>query len=270
MKRLCTAIAGTFLTIGLIVGSSSTVKSYAYTEIEVTDGGNITGTVTLEGDIPPVKMLNVDSDTHLCVHTHGKTPSQALIVSKDTNGIKNVVVSIENIEKGKKLAPSNSNPELNQKGCEEKGGEKGPSNSNPALNQKDCEFIPHILVVPAGSKIDILNEDEVLHNVHTYAIKNSPINIAVLYGSKVCKRFMFPEIVRVKCDVHKWMSAYIVVKDNPYFAVTDENGNFKIDNVPAGTYKLQAWQETLENQVKDVTVAAGNEVKIDFKFTATK
>lgn len=249
VKRLYTAIAGTFLTIGLIVGSSSTVKSYAYTEIEVTDGGNITGTVALEGDIPPVKMLNVDSDTRLCVHTHGKTPSQALIVSKDTNGIKNVVVSIENIEKGKKL---------------------NHSGSNVVFDQKDCEFIPHILVIPAGTKVDILNSDDVLHNVHTYAIKNSPINIAVLYGSRVCKKFMFPEIMRVKCDVHKWMSAYIIVKDNPYFAVTDENGNFKIDTVPAGTYKLQAWQETLENQVKDITVAAGNEVKIDFKFTATK
>ena len=248
MRKLCTTVAvGTFLTMVLIIGSGSLVKSYGYTEIEVTKGGTITGTVKFDGDVPAPKMLNVDKDTEVCGHE--KRPSEGLIVSNNTKAIKNVVVSIENIEKGKKI--------------------NSPS-SNPVLDQKECVFLPHVLVVPAGATIEILNSDKVMHNVHSYAIKNSPFNEGVSGGGKLSKKFEFPEVVPVKCDVHKWMNAFVVVKDNPYFAVTDDNGNFKIDNVPAGAYKLQAWQETLGKQVKDVAVEAGKEAKVDFELKPKK
>ena len=240
MKRLSKTIIGMFLTLGLVMGPGSMVKSYGYTEIEVTKGGTITGTVKFDGDVPERKQLKVDSDQETCGQHN--IISEALIVSNDTKGVKNVIVSIEDIEKGKKLLPS----------------------SNPVLDQKDCVFLPHVVAVPAGATIEILNSDKVMHNVHSYAIKNSPFNEGVSGGGKLPKKFDFPEVVPVKCDVHKWMSGFIVVKGNPYFAVTDDNGNFKIDNVPAGAYKLQAWQETLGKQVKDVTVEAGKEAKADF------
>ena len=243
MKRLSKTIIGMFLTLGLVMGPGSMVKSYGYTEIEVTNGGTITGTVTLDGDIPAPKMLKVDKDLETC--GHHEMFSEELIISKDTKGIKNVIVSIEGIEKGKKFSP--------------------PS-SNPALDQKECTYIPHVLAIPAGTTVDILNSDKVLHNVHSYAIKNSPFNEGVSTGGKLPKKFEFPELVPIKCDLHKWMSAFIVIKDNPYFVMTGDNGSFKIDNVPAGTYKLQAWQEKLGKQVQDVTIEAGKEVKVDFQL----
>ncbi len=247
MKKLYTTVAvGTFLTMGLIMGSGSLVKSYGYTEIEVTKGGTITGTVKFDGDVPERKQLKVESDQETCGQHN--ILSESLVVSKDTKGVKNVIVSIEDIEKGKKLLPS----------------------SNPVLDQKDCVFLPHVVAIPAGATIDILNSDKIMHNVHSYAIKNSPFNEGVSGGGKLPKKFDFPEVVPVKCDVHKWMSGFIVVKGNPYFAVTDDNGNFKIDNVPAGAYKLQAWQETLGKQVKDVTVEAGKEAKADFELKPKK
>lgn len=247
MKKLCTAVVGAVLTTALVVVSSYTVKSYGYEEIEVTNGGTITGTVKLAGDVPAAKMLNINKDQETCGHE--KKPSEALIISKDTKAIKNAVVSIENIEKGKKF----NHP-----------------NTPPALDQKECTFIPHVLAVSTNSTVDILNSDDVMHNVHSYAIKNSPFNEGVTGGGKLPKKFEFQEVVPVKCDVHKWMTAFIVVKDNPYYAVTDESGNFKIDNVPPGTYKLQAWQEKLGKQVKDVTVEAGKEAKADFELKARK
>lgn len=247
MKKLYTTVAvGTFLTMGLIMGSGSLVKSYGYTEIEVTKGGTITGTVKFDGDVPERKQLKVESDQETCGQHN--ILSESLVVSNDTKGVKNVIVSIEDIEKGKKLLPS----------------------SNPVLDQKDCVFLPHVVAIPAGATIDILNSDKIMHNVHSYAIKNSPFNEGVSGGGKLPKKFDFPEVVPVKCDVHKWMSGFIVVKGNPYFAVTDDNGNFKIDNVPAGAYKLQAWQETLGKQVKDVTVEAGKEAKADFELKPKK
>lgn len=241
MKRLRTTVVGALLVTGLIVSSCFTGKSYAYTEIEVTNGGAITGTVKFDGDIPPVKVLNVDKDQEVCGHEQKSSPE--LIISADTKAIKNVVVSIEGIEKGKKLTMASS---------------------NSALDQKDCTFLPHVLVIPTGSTVDILNSDNLMHNTHSYAIKNSPFNEGITLGGKLPKKFEFAEIVPIKCDVHKWMSAFIIVKDNPYFTVTDDNGSFKIDNVPPGAYKLQAWQEKLGKQVQDVTVEAGKEVKVDF------
>lgn len=246
-KMLYKAIAGAFLTISLVVSSGSIVKSYAYTEVEVADGGSISGTVTFVDEMPEVKMLKVDKDVVVC--NQGKIPSSAIIISGDNKGIKNAVVTIENIENGKKV---------------------NPSGENPVLDQLACIFIPHVLAVPAGVTIDILNSDDILHNVHSYAIKNAPFNDGVSGHGKLPKKFDFSEIIPIKCDLHPWMTAFIVVVSNPYFAVTDANGNYTIDNVPAGTYKLQVWQERLGKQQADVTVEAGKGAKVDFALKAKK
>ena len=78
------------------------------------------------------------------------------------------------------------------------------------------------------------------------------------------EKFDLAEIVKITCDVHKWMSSFVVVKANPYFAVTNETGQFKIENVPAGTYKIEAWQEKLGKKTSDVTIKSKEEVVVDF------
>ncbi|MHC4181975.1 MAG: carboxypeptidase regulatory-like domain-containing protein [Planctomycetota bacterium] len=215
----------------------------AYEEGDVSNGGTISGTVKLAGDAPEVKMLKVDKDQKAC--GHDPIPSEALLISSG-GAIKNAVVSISNISKGKKYDRS--------------GG-------NPAIDQKGCVFISHVSVVPPGSTVDLLNSDDIMHNLHTWSIKNTAFNEGVAGGGKLPKTFKHSETIKITCDVHKWMSAWLIVQNNPYYAITDEGGKFQIEDIPPGTYTVQAWQEALGKVTQEVTVSAGGEVKADFALT---
>jgi len=193
----------------------------AYEEGDVSNGGTITGTVKFVGDVPEVKMLNMDKDQETC--GHDPSPSEALLISPDKT-IKNAIVSIQNISKGKKF---------------ERPAE------NPSIDQKGCIFIPHVKMVPQGSTINLLNSDDVMHNLHSWSMKNTAFNEGVAGGGKLPKTFEYPETIKMTCDVHKWMTSWLIVQDNPYYALTGENGKFKIKDVPPGTYTLRAWQESL-------------------------
>jgi len=218
----------------------------AYEEGDVSNGGTITGSVKFAGDVSDTKMLEVTKDQKTC--GADPKPSEALLISPDKN-IKSAVVSITTISKGKKFDRS--------------GG-------NPTVDQQGCVFIPHLTLVPAGGTIDLLNSDDVMHNLHSYSMKNTAFNEGVAGGGKLPKKFEYPETVKLKCDVHKWMDAWIIVQDNPYYAVTDENGSFSIGDVPPGTYTVLVWQEKLGKDTKEITVKAGEEVKVDFEMKAKK
>ena len=220
-------------------------KGEAYKEIDVKDGGCIIGTVKFDGDIPAAKVLKVDKDEQTCGHENKQ--SEELVINGESKGIKNVVVSLVDIAAGKKAEIMTA-----------------------SLDQKECLFIPHVLAVSAGSSVDLLNSDNVMHNLHSWSIKNAAFNEGVSGGGKMSKKFDLPEVVKITCDVHKWMSSYIVVKGNPYFAVTDENGHFKIENVPAGSYKIEAWQEKLGKKTSDITVKPKEEATVEFVYTAKK
>ena len=98
---------------------------------------------------------------------------------------------------------------------------------------------------PPG-KLDIVNSDPVLHNTHGYYGKRTAFNVALpIQGGKVTKLLRSPGDVRVDCDAHGWMLAWIYVVDNPYFAQTGEDGMFSIADVPPGEYTLAVWQEEL-------------------------
>ncbi len=230
-----------FLSLILIFAVSAEAVEKNYNEIEVTKGGCITGTVSFDGDIPPVEMLSINRDILHC----GKEsrPSQKLEIHPATKGIKNVIVSIEDISEGKKI---------------------DATGIHPLLDQQRCTFIPHMLVITAGTTVDFLNGDNLMHNVHAHCIKNPSFNEATTSKQRLSKRFDFKEAVRISCDVHKWMSAWIVVKENPYFAMTDERGHFTIEDVPPGTYKLQTWHETLGTNVKEIKLGPNEELKINF------
>jgi plastocyanin len=134
----------------------------------------------------------------------------------------------------------------------------------PSLDQKGCVFIPHVSMIPQGSSIELLNSDDVMHNLHSWSMKNTAFNEGVSAHGNISKTFEFPETVKVTCDVHKWMTSWLIVQANPYYVLTDANGNYKLEGVPAGTYTVQAWQESLGKATQEVTVTAGGEVKADF------
>jgi plastocyanin len=238
----------------LIIAFSSLALTFAtrieaaekkYKEITVTKGGYITGTVSFDGDIPTVELARINKDHKFC----GKEPrpSPALKVHPDKKGIKNVVVSIEDISEGKPF---------------------DASGVHPLLDQQGCMFIPHVLVITAGTTVDILNGDSLMHNVHSHCIKNPPFNEGTTFKQRLSKRFDFEEEVRISCDVHKWMSSWILVKGNPYFALTDGKGRFLIEDIPPGAYKLQAWHESLGINTKEINISPNEELKVNFSFNS--
>jgi hypothetical protein len=219
--------------------------SFGYEAISVTNGGTIVGEVKYEGTPPAPASLPVTKDEKVC----GTAPkvSQALLVGPDS-GIENVVVFLTDIQKGK--------------------AQPKPA-KDPVLDQRQCEYHPHIQIFPAGSTLDIINDDDVLHNIKTEPGSKSVFNIAQpKFRKKVEKAFDTPEIVRVECNVHGWMHAVLVVSGHPYYALTDAHGAFKLADVPAGKYRLKLWHETLGEQTKEVTVTPNAEVKITLWFKA--
>ncbi|HEX4644895.1 MAG TPA: carboxypeptidase regulatory-like domain-containing protein, partial [Verrucomicrobiae bacterium] len=110
--------------------------------------------------------------------------------------------------------------------------------------QVGCEFQPYVLGVMANQKLRIKNSDPILHNVHArpLASGNKEFNFPELTGKSMTLSFPSQEIpVRISCDVHPWMFAYVAVLEHPFFAVTDQDGNFAITNAPSGDYVLEAY-----------------------------
>jgi plastocyanin len=139
----------------------------------------------------------------------------------------------------------------------------------PTLDQRGCEFTPHVLLAPTGIDVQVLNSDPLTHNVHTAAFDNRSVNRSQPAGLEVIElQFDTPEKVKVKCDLHPWMGAWIVVIDHPYHAVTSDTGTFELSDVPPGEYTLEAWHETLGTRSRVVTVLAGGTHEIDIDLAA--
>ena len=140
---------------------------------------------------------------------------------------------------------------------------------HPVMDQKGLMFAPHILVVQQGTTVEFLNSDTVQHNAFWTAIngdKKAGHNLGTWpKGEKRPFTFAKPGVVPVLCNVHPEMEGYIIVSPTPYFAETDDSGNFKIKVVPDGSYTVTAWHEGAKNQSKPVMVSGGG--KADFTLT---
>ena len=206
-------------------------------------GGRITGRVLFSGAPRPPRPIQVTKDHAVCgARTH---VDESLVVGKD-GGVANAVVSIGPIP----------------------AGAAWPESPTPTLDQHGCWFNPHVLLVPAGASMDVVNSDGILHNIHTYPKRNPPTNQAQPKFKKVLNlTFKEPDTVQVKCDVHSWMNAWIIVAPHPYYAVTDESGAFTLSGVPPGSYTLTVWHESLGTREQPVTATAGgsSESTITFK-----
>jgi plastocyanin len=143
--------------------------------------------------------------------------------------------------------------------------------SNPQLDQRSCRFHPHVQIVPAGGTLEVLNNDGILHNLHTYPKNNPPVNQAQPKFRKVMPlKFEKPDVIRLSCDVHTWMNGWLVVAGHAWHGLSGPGGSFKIENVAPGTYTLSYWQETLGVQTTRVTVPATGDARADFTFPAKK
>lgn len=233
--------------LGLISALLVVQQTYAtYQSYPVEGGGSISGKVTYAGKVVKPKKIIPTSDKTVC-GAHETVYSEELIVDT-SKAVKNVVVTITNITRG--LSTRSMLPAV--------------------LDQKGCVFRPHVLVVPTGQAVTVRNDDGIIHNVHTQSIKNPPVNLAQPGSVKEISLspFKVPELVKVSCDVHGWMSAWLWVTEHPYVAVTSSDGSFQISDIPPGKYKLEFWHETLGKLSQEVEVKGDKDTKANLVFPA--
>ena len=218
--------------VAQLVAEQSEAALASYLVIDVVDGGTISGIVRYDGDVPRPRTIPVADDAASC----GATQLIQTVSVGVQGGLAAVVVSLLDIGRG-----------------------AAPADSDPVLDQRGCRFRPHVLLAPVGSAVSVLNSDPLTHNVHTAAFENRSVNRSQPAGLDVIElSFNAAEKVKVKCDLHPWMSAWIVVTDHPYHAITDDVGRFELSNVPPGDYVLETWHESLGTSRRAVTVR-GNE-----------
>ena len=213
--------------------------AFAHPAGAVEGGGSITGTIRYDGVPPKPVQLEISKDRDACgVHA---LSDQALLVGPD-GGIANVVVTIP----GRKGAPPKLEPVVR-------------------FEQKGCEYTPHVAVFPAGSTVEVINSDGILHNIHTESLANPALDMAQPGFKKTIRiRIAKPEAIKVTCDAHNWMEGWWYVASNSYYAITDVHGHYTMNNVPPGTYDLQVWQEKLGVKLRQVTVKPGASTVADF------
>lgn len=203
----------------------------------------LTGKVVYDGsDIPERSKLDMNSKPEHAEHCLKASDQldRSMIVNPDNKGIANVYVEIRKVTK-----------------------DDWESDEVFVLDQESCRFEPHVKVVPAKSKVKFVNSDPFMHNVNLMCKKNSTANFGIpAEGDKVME-FRSSEKVGVRCDVHTWMSSWVVVTDNPFHALTDADGAFSIEGVPEGEYEVRFWHETLGSlKKKDVKIADGEMLEI--------
>jgi len=207
--------------------------------------GDVVGTVTYTGKVPTLKPIAMNADP-ACASKHtAPVPSEVLVLGGG-NTMANVMVRVKGPVKGSFPAPAKP----------------------VVIDQKGCQYHPHVLGIRVGQTLQLKNSDGLLHNVHALPKVNTPFNMA-MPANRITADTKFGKeegMFLVKCDVHPWMSAYVGVFSNPFYAVSGKDGKFKITGLPPGNYEIEAWHEKLGVKTAKVTVAEGKPGAANFSF----
>jgi plastocyanin len=189
--------------------------------------GVIVGTVVLAGRAPEMREI-----PNSACHPGGPLVREESVVADDSGRLANVVVYLRD------------GPPVDV-----------PMAAPAVLDQVGCRYVPHVIALRTGQTLTIRSSDATLHNVHGQCTVNPAFNVGMT-GPGQSRDFTFarPEVFKVGCDVHPWMSAHVAVFDHPLFAVTGAGGRFEVRSVPPGTYTLVAWHERLGTREQQVTV----------------
>jgi plastocyanin len=191
--------------------------------------GEIQGQVVLSGSIPAPRKLPITIDQYVC----GTEQIAGDLLVSAAGEVRNAVVWLENPPAG---APSAT-----------------PVTSAP-MDQKECVFVPRIVLVRAPGTVEFLNSDRLLHNLHSVSKDNPSFNRTQPKGRTIPITFAKPELVRIDCDLHSWMRAWVVVAPHAFYALSDGQGRFRFDQVPPGEYTLKLWHERLGEVSRTVKV----------------
>jgi hypothetical protein len=247
--------------LALFCFASAMLSAQSYSVVTVTDGGTISGTVKWSGPMPHALNFPVTKDPQICDPDSKKVVDLERLIVGPQGGVANTIVYLKNISSGKAMEL----PEQRRH-----------------LDQKHCHYIPHILLVPQNASLFIQSSDATLHTVHMEGA--ATYNLPFPFVNQVTSRTMStPGLVHLRCNGgHVWMNAEMMVVSHPYYAVTDESGRFELTDVPAGTYRIEAWHEgwgvdvLTEHRVdrpiytepktwdKSVTVGGGKTSIVDF------
>ena len=211
--------------------------------------GSVTGAVKFEGTAPAATKVKMNADP-ICQQQHTEPVMSEEVVVNSNNTLKNVFVYVKEGVSGSYSAPTEP----------------------VVLAQKGCWYLPHVFGIQVGQPLQIVNDDATLHNVNSKSKgkTNKPFNIAQpTKDMKTEKKFSEVEVlVPFKCNVHPWMHAFAGVVNNPFYAVTDDSGNFTIKGLPAGTYTIEAVHEKYGPQTQQVTIGDGESKAAEFTFKA--
>jgi len=223
----------------------------------VRDGGTLTGTVRFVGTPTKLDAIPVNKNRDVC---GDHKPSEALVLSPD-RGVKGSVILIEGVARGKK------------------------GTGDVLLDNHQCLFVAHVTAVGPGDQVRVKSSDPVLHNTHGFLGRATVFNLALPTKDQmidVTKRLQKPGVIRVLCDAHPHMSAWMIVHDSPYVTVTDDKGAFKIADVPPGAYRVTMWHAGFQptgadkdgrptfdeprTVTKEITIAGRATATVDFEL----
>jgi hypothetical protein len=146
-----------------------------------------------------------------------------------------------------------------------------PPDAMVVVDQNRCRYLPRVQGAVAGQPLVLMNSDQTLHNVRGVSGGKQLFNVTQPpLKTKEAQTPKDSDVVRLKCDIHPWMTAFVVMNPNPYFVTTGEDGAFSLQGVPPGTYTLEAWHETLGTKTAQVTVKEGQDAQVSFEFVAAK
>jgi plastocyanin len=215
--------------------------------VDESKAAKIAGRVLIEGNVPRNLRIQMNSDP-VCARAHPDGTTADTILTNG-GGLENVFVYVKDGLGGYQFeAPS----------------------SAVLLDQQGCRYQPRVFGIQVGQPIEIVNSDPTLHNVQVMPEVNQEFNFGqVTQGQKNTRTFTAREVmIRFRCSVHGWMTAFAGVLDHPYFAVSRDGGRFELKDLPAGTYTLEAWHETLGTQTQSVSIGEQESRDVTFTFNA--
>jgi hypothetical protein len=241
-----------------VIGFSQISEALAYEEITVTDGGTITGKVTLKGPVPEPRVfpLMLYPFGPFCNKNKAISDGQGNVRVTEFNvavdgGMQDVVVAVEEVKQGKPFKPIVAN-----------------------IVARDCEFLPFVSIVQNHSTFVMKNEDPVIHNAQVYQSEKgnqlltvpNPPNSSGTFPIEFEKN---KRIYQMICGMHEFMQTWGYAVDNPYYALTDKNGNFTIGDLPPGKYRVIAWRPHFRMIEREITVPADKTVSLSFEFDSS-
>jgi len=232
-----------------LMALSPAANAASYKEITVSNGGTLTGSVSAGSNQTEVKTFTISKDPQIC----GTGTREVPFVQVNNGMLQNAVVFLYKVKEGKAF------PE---------GLDK------MTIEQKGCEFHPFLGFMQNKGELTVVNSDPTLHNIHTYEqigkARRTVLNVSQPNkGDVVTKKIKLRkgDAMKVECDAHDFMHAFIFVAKNPYYAKVDDNGHYEITDIPPGKYKVKVWHGALgEIDAGEVEISAGQSVTLDASY----